>query len=378
MGFRAKYVSTCVKCGEPINIGDSCTWARRGAKGSVHTHCFADNSTVTHSVQSNSLPFRAPSAEESNGHTPIYKDDAPAGLGPMLASLVQPYIQASTDGIEERIQQAIESAIDSLTTRIEVYHAETKETKTVDGQHERFALLLQLVSMGKHVYLYGEPGIGKSTAGIKAAEVLGLHHGYAALTPQTGISYLFGFMDATGKYVPTEFYNCYKNGGVFVIDECDNAAANLLTALNGALANGKCAFPCGNIERHKDFVCVATGNTTGWGANPKYPERRIMDGAFRRRFLFVEWAIDLKFERRLALAHNPNASKWVDWIQQTRKYCASTYPKLDVPPSASIEGASLLLADLSVFDIANMLVFKGFDKDSVTRILSANPLPEVQ
>ena len=93
-------------------------------------------------------------------------------------------------------------------------------------------------------------------------------HGYIALTAQTSESRLFGYMDATGNYVKTRFYDCYVDGGVFVIDEADNASANLLTALNGALANGTGAFPCGNMKRHPDFVCLATGNTSGWGANP--------------------------------------------------------------------------------------------------------------
>jgi cobaltochelatase CobS len=231
--------------------------------------------------------------------------------------------------------------------------------------------------MGKHVYLFGGPGSGKSTAGFKVADALGVRHGYISLTAQTGESRLFGYMDATGNYVKTEFFTCYTEGGVFVIDEADNASANLLTALNGALANGHAAFPCGNLPRHKDFVCIATGNTSGWGANPMFPERRPMDAAFRERFVFIQWEYDLKFERRLAIAHNPNAAKWIDWVQMTRIYCASTYPKLMVTPRASIEGASLL-GMMPILDIANMLVFKGFDKDSVTRILSANPLPEVQ
>ena len=167
---------------------------------------------------------------------------------------------------------------------------------------QKFGRLLQLIQLRKHVYLHGGPGSGKSTASAEIAKALNLRHGYVSLTAQTGESKLFGFVDAHGNYQKTEFYTCYTEGGVFLIDEGDNASANLLTALNGALANGHAAFPNGNQPRHPDFVCIVTGNTSGWGANPMFPERRPLDAAFRRRFAFIEWGYDEAFERRLTLA----------------------------------------------------------------------------
>ena len=298
----------------------------------------------------------------------------------ILAAMVQPYIQASVADVDKRISDAVTKAIKTAmehlpVNRIEIVFPDL-ELKTIDGQHECFARLLKRVMRRKHVYLYGGPGSGKSTAGFKVADALGLRHGYISLTAQTGESRLMGYMDATGNYIKTEFFTCYTQGGVFVIDEADNASANLLTSLNGALANGHAAFPCGNMPRHADFVCIATGNTCGWGANPMFPERRPMDAAFRERFAFIEWGYDETFEKSLALAFNPNASTWIKWVQSTRKYAASTYPKLMVTPRASIEGAQMLLDGETYPVIADELIFKGFDKDSVTRILAACPLPK--
>ena len=166
----------------------------------------------------------------SNGHAPV-NTDALAGF----AALLQPYIKASHDSlsdqmserIDEAIKDAIANVLESITPqRIEVYNHQTQELKTVSGQHELFPVLLSLVASRQHVYLYGGPGSGKSTAGFAVADALGMQHGYIALTAQTSESRLFGYMDATGNYVRTRFYDCYVDGGVFVIDEADNASAN--------------------------------------------------------------------------------------------------------------------------------------------------------
>ena len=107
-----------------------------------------------------------------------------------------------------------------------------------------------------------------------------------------------------------------------------------------------------------------------------FPERRPMDAAFRERFLFLNWEYDHKFERALALAENPNAGEWIDWVQSARAYCRSTYPKLMVTPRASIQGAKLMAAGMTPETLAHMLVFKGFDADSAKRIMKAEPLPK--
>ena len=107
-----------------------------------------------------------------------------------------------------------------------------------------------------------------------------------------------------------------------------------------------------------------------------FPERRPMDAAFRRRFAFISWEYDENFERRLTLARNQDAAIWLEWVQKTRKFCADTYPKLMVTPSASLDGADMIQAGIPYAEMAEMLVFKGFDKDSVIRILNANPLPK--
>ena len=192
--------------------------------------------------------------------------------------------------------------------------------------------LLYLLSKRHHVYLYGGPGGGKSTAAKQAADALGIQFGYISLNPQTPDSRLMGYMDATGNYRETLFHKLYRDGGVFCIDEMDNASASLLTTLNSCLENGHGAFPNGMIPRHENFVVVATGNTAGRGANPQFPDRRPFDCAFSERFTFIEWDYDQQLEEAITMAINPKATDWLKWIRNVRTYAKQNHPKLIVSP----------------------------------------------
>jgi hypothetical protein len=158
----------------------------------------------------------------------------------------------------------------------------------------------------------------------------------------------------------------------------DNASSNLLTALNGALENGSAAFPCGMVERHPNFVLIATGNTPALGANPMFPDRRPLDGALRERFLFLRWDTDTKLEQSLALAVNPDATAWVVWVQTLRAWAKTNMPRLLVSQRGSIRGAKLLTSkQYTPAEVAELAIFKGFDKDSVSKTLAACPLPRI-
>lgn len=221
-------------------------------------------------------------------------------------------------------------------------------------------------------------GSGKSTAAQLSAEALGRHFGYISLTVQTMDSRLLGFMSPVGKYIETEFFRCYTKGGVFCIDEMDNASGNLLTALNSCLENNQAAFPCGVMKRHKDFVVVATGNTSGGGANPMFPERRPFDKAFQERFTYIRWDYDTRMERAVALTFNAKqAHAWTDYIQQLREYCKKNHPRVLVSPRATFKGCDYLKdKKLTTAQILEALVFKGLEEGTRQAILTANPIPE--
>ena len=142
------------------------------------------------------------------------------------------------------------------------------------------------------------------------------------------------------------------------------------------LSNGHGQFPDKLVTRSKEFVCCATGNTVGVGANPNFPDCRPLDAAFRDRFFFLEWDEDPAFEHTIALGINSQAGKWVDWVQAVRSFVKTNNLRLLVSPRATYKGALHLgRGSMSVETIAAGVLFRGIARETVTRIPSRSPLP---
>ncbi len=296
-----------------------------------------------------------------------------------LAALIAPEIEKRLAGTidEKRVNELIKKAMKPKI--LEVHNVDTKSVELIESPHKDLERLLYLIQKRHHVYLYGPAGSGKSTAAGQIAKALKLSFGYLSLNPQTPDSRILGFLDAGGTYRKTPFYDCYKNGGVFCIDEMDNASASLLTTLNSMLENGYGAFPGELVSRHKDFVLVATGNTNGRGANPMFPERRPFDVAFAERFTFLYWDYDVSLERKVTLSINPKAEEWLNWVWKARDYTAKNYPKVLVSPRAAFKGAEYLLdGKMTAMEICEAIVFKGLDKATIDKITSNCPLPSIK
>lgn len=292
------------------------------------------------------------------------------------------YQDAENDDLEQItaiVKQTLETMGRSVRT-LEVRNPETKAPKVkIPLCHEDMPELLYYLSKGDHVYLYGPPGSGKSTAGYQAAQALKATFGYLSLNPQTPESRLFGFIDAMGKYRSTMFRQIYEKGGVMMIDEVALGSPALLASLNTAIENTCCAFPDGMVKRHAQFKLVVADNTNGRGGNPMFPTRQALDAAFLDRFTYMLMGYDRSLEMQVAKAINPSADSWVEWIWAVREYCAREYPRLFVTPRATFKGAKYLADTVLTIDkVVSAVLFKGFDPDSVTRILRNNPLPEVK
>jgi energy-coupling factor transporter ATP-binding protein EcfA2 len=295
-----------------------------------------------------------------------------------LAELLKGKIKADSPAIDaDAIRQMVAEECAKFTTVTVTVTRPNAPDVTVENAHAQFEKLLKIVNLRRHVYLHGPAGSGKSTLARMVAEALGLPFGYISLNPMTPDSRLQGFIDANGIYRDPQFRKIYEHGGVFCIDECDNASGALLTTLNTALENGHGAFPDGEVKRHPDFVMIATGNTAGRGANPAYPERRPFDAAFGDRFVYLPVGYDEKLERKVALTYNANAGEWVSWVQRVRKYALANSPRLLVSPRSSFVGADLLGAGFSVEDTAHAVLFKGIDTDTIAKVIASNPYPEI-
>jgi cobaltochelatase CobS len=233
----------------------------------------------------------------------------------------------------------------------------------VEGKHDAFEDLLVVVGQRDHVMLVGPAGTGKTSGAKDVAAALGLAWSYWASNPRVTASALMGFMDANGNYVRTQFREAYEHGGVFILDEVDNAAPDLLTALNGAIENGTASFPDGLVERHPDFVVVATANTYGKGADRIYSGRQQLDGATLDRFIVLDWGYDLTLERRLAPCDD-----WTDYVQAVRQVVEEQTIREVVSMRAAIKGGKYLGLGWSWSKVESTVLFRGWNRDSLSKL----------
>ena len=162
--------------------------------------------------------------------------------------------------------------------------------------------------------LVGQAGVGKTEMAINLAKVLGLNfYSEAQIVDPFTIK---GYMDANGKYVPSNFFKAYTEGGLFLLDEMDASDPNALVAMNQAMANSCYSFPHGLFNKHKDFRCIATANTFGDGASMEYVGRNQLDAATLNRLWTVVVEPDSKVENKLS-----KDKELIAFIQDVRKVC---------------------------------------------------------
>lgn len=280
---------------------------------------------------------------------------------------------------ESQLQQVVKNVGDALRTyvdlsikTIELQKPTIVELKKTDApniqlgvQHRHFPDLLAMcfAATGEgtrlNVWLHGPAGTGKSTAARNVSYALTAHHGrefpfYSLGALETGFQVL-GYNDANGKYVTTQFRECFEKGGVICLDEQDSYTPSASLALNGALANGHCAFADKIVARHQDCIIIAGANTMGLGGTMEYVGRMKQDAAFLDRFVTLDWPIDEALEDHLC----PNKN-WLDIVRHCRQQVISKQIKgAMVTPRAAIYGDSLLRAGVSLDRVLKATIKKG-------------------
>lgn len=319
--------------------------------------------------------------------TPKPVTPAPLPSGRSDVAEVPKPAMVDTQGILRSTQQYVDAKVAAMMKPVveKVYiikQPNGAEVEVPKGTfvHPLMPRLLRYIKAGEHVYLYGAPGGGKSHAAKQCSQLLDRPFGYLSLAPMTPESRLMGFINANGTFVDTQFFECYTKGGVFCLDEADNANDALLTALNGALENKVAAFPDGLHEAHENFVMVATGNTAGYGGTRGHAGRRAFDSATRERFAYIPWMYDEKMEEDISVSLFKEIGPWLKWVREVRAYCRTNFPDVVVSPRASIKGAKLLSKGSveSVDELAEAVLFKGLEAATRTRILGAVALPAME
>lgn len=320
------------------------------------------------------------------------KPSSPMGLEEMVRHIASDVVNTALDGYEGNVsaddvknivnpimsgfRHEVTELVKSVKPIVNEIHIKDRPAKVLKGvQHFVFPKVLGAVSQGVNLWLVGPAGTGKSTIGEQVAEALNLPFSAVNCTSTMTEVALKGYNDANGNYVATEFRRIFEGGGVFVFDEVDNANPNVLGALNSALANGFMAFADRRVQKHPDFVAIATGNTFGSGATMEYVGRNPIDGATIDRFAQLVVPIDEKVEDAMLASvglDEPTATKWLKAVRSARKNVETAGLKVIVSPRATLNGARLLRSGaFTMTEAFDATVIKGAKPDQADKIRMA-------
>lgn len=184
---------------------------------------------------------------------------------------------------------------------------------------KQFKKLCQLVASRKNILMVGPSGCGKTHIAGVLADAMDMK--FAAQSCSVGVSesnFVGWLLPIKGNgafvHVSSEFVRIYEEGGIFLIDEMDNADPNLLVFLNMALANEGFYLPQRYekpyVKKHPDFVAIAAANTYGGGADILYSSRNALDAATLDRFRIGTVKMDYDDAVEEALIQRPKLLAW--------------------------------------------------------------------
>lgn len=279
-----------------------------------------------------------------------------------LQRAVEELLKKTTDSFLEAVPPLVRATLLELTRTVEIKVGSAPKVK-VENSHKALPDIVMCVAAGTNPFLVGPAGSGKTTLAEQVAKVL--KRKFYAENRVTSEYKLLGYMDATGKYVRTQFREAYEHGGGFLLDEVDASDPDVLTTFNSALANGICPFPDKMVKAHKDFFAIAAGNTYGRGADRQYVGRNQLDAATLDRFVVIE--IDYDEQAELSWAADDD---WTMYVQSVRKAIDQEKVRHIVSPRASIYGARLLAAGMERKLVEERCIWKGLDNTNKARVLT--------
>lgn len=271
---------------------------------------------------------------------------------------------------KEKIDQ-LEKMIATLSKvygpRIEIQIKDT--TRTIEGiAHERFATILQMIVLKRHVYMFGPAGTGKSDIAEKIAKAAGLKF-YPASTITQEFK-LTGFQDMKGDYHETNFYKACKHGGLFFLDEMDACVPDVLVGINGVLANKYFDFPGETVKLHPDFRCIAAGNTIGHGGNEIYTGRYVIDRSTMDRFEVIRIDYSPAIDEAIA----DGDQELLEFANSLRKASAETNIVI-LMSYRSLSSIIELKEYFPLHEVMEYSIIKGMAADDMTMLLRNMTVP---
>lgn len=279
---------------------------------------------------------------------------------------------------EETITRIVEEKIQEYVSRPKVVQVAEHEPVKVEGPtHFKFETLLRKMSARSNLFLNGPAGTGKTTLTGQCAKALGLRYKIMSAKPLPQDYEAFGYLNtSTGRKVMGFIEELYENGGVFILDEVDTGHASLMTMLNQILAQDEFDFPCEvdgtrKVQRHKDFMVMATGNTYGQGGSLRYVGTNKMNGAGLDRFTFVNIPTDEQLEKVICDAIEPSYSALiVPIVRKARANCDKYALDYMVTPRCSIEMVKFMKVGDSLREAAEGRLYgRGLNADQEAKLL---------
>lgn len=259
-----------------------------------------------------------------NGHGEVFK---------LLADAVQEHLHTPVDA--DAVRQIAGEVVNEelakvrLPRTIEVQLPDGSVHKIEDTAHRQLPELLELVEEGhKNILLVGPAGSGKTTLAKSLKQALGLEWGFLSLSAGVTETHLLGRVlpqaDGSWQYQRSKFVQIYEEGGVFLLDEIDAADANVMVAVNAALANGELCNPVTGVvhKRHANCYILAAANTWGRGGDQMYVGRNQLDAATLDRFvlatLFITYDTDLESTLATSSLSGELANELLAWVELLR------------------------------------------------------------
>ena len=244
--------------------------------------------------------------------------------------------------------------------------AETEDDEDEDEvcEHPELDKVVRILRAGLHVALVGPAGSGKSTLAKHAAEKLGRpFFAHGSLFSKFELT---GFKDGHGQYQPSIAYEALTQGGVHCFDEYDGSVPEAGVAFNSLIDHQTHVhFPCGMVEKHPDYIAVATMNTWGQGATADYVGRFKLDAANADRWVFVYIDYNAKLEKRLAGKDNHDL---VERAQSIRAACNALGLRHIVSTRKIVQARRMREAGFSNRDIDKLVFFARLDDETVKQL----------
>ncbi len=297
-----------------------------------------------------------------------------------FAGALQNHLELDGQVDEEKVREiaAQEIANARLPRPIEVTINDGPAVKMEGRVHVQFEQLLTLVAEGhRNMLMVGPAGSGKTTLAKDLSKALDLPFGFISLSAGVTETHLFGRMlpqsDGTWGYVESVFVRIYRDGGVFLLDELDAADANVMVAINAALANGVLCNPVNGeiVHRHQRCYIIAAANTWGRGGDHQYVGRNALDAATLDRFvlstLHVQYDGELESDLVRATLGASQADELIAWVNGLREKIADNRLRRIASTRLVLNGASAMKAGCTLADVKRRY-YLDWSRDELAKV----------